>query len=513
MQVKNQPNETQWQHVAAFFASELFAEVQCQALFADSKTFADAIPKQPWPSIDKAYQQWKKQGDGDLRHFVLQHFNLPEDVTVATSTAAASLNSYIQHSWSRLTRCADRPNAGSLIPLAHPYLVPGGRFREIYYWDSYFSALGLLQAGHEALVQAMIENFIAMQTQLGCIPNGNRYYYRTRSQPPVLALLVAEMLERRPSSQRLAHYYRGLQQEYAFWMQGTEQLQQCEQHLRVVKMPCGAVLNRYYDSCTRPRPESFREDIALAQHLPASARAQFYQDLRAACESGWDFSSRWLADPQQLNSIRTTQLVPVDLNAFLFNLERQLATMARALGEPQACAIYADAAEQRREAMHKYLWHAPSQLFMDWHLPTQQVSQVRSLASVVPLFVGLATPAQAQAVARALQTEFLHRGGLVTTCEITGQQWDAPNGWAPLQWMAVAGLQRYQHTALARTIAQRWCDNVEAYFQQHGVVLEKYDVCQPDNKAGGGEYEVQLGFGWTNGVVMAMQALLAQTAE
>ena len=504
----------QWrQDAELFLASELFARVQCQPLFPDSKTFADAVPNKPWADISQAFEWWKTHGNGDLLAFVQQHFILPQHAELKAEHGSQSLASYIAESWARLTRPADSAGAGSLIPLPHPYLVPGGRFREIYYWDSYFSALGLVHAGKHQLVRDMLENFIAIQAQMGCIPNGNRLYYRSRSQPPVLALLVEMVLAQDASPDLLVRCYGALQAEYAFWMRGGDQLSPGQQRYRVVKMPCGAVLNRYYDESMSPRPESYREDIELAEHLAPSARGQFYQDLRAACESGWDFSSRWLADPYRLDSIQTTAVVPVDLNAFMFNLERQLATLAEALHYPDQQRLFQQASEQRRQAIYQYLWHPDSQFFMDWHVPSQGHTKARSLAAVVPLFVGLATRVQACAVADALKSEFLRSGGLVTTGEQTGQQWDAPNGWAPLQWMAVAGLKHYGFDDLACDIARRWCDNVEHYFQQQGVVLEKYDVCQPANKAGGGEYEVQLGFGWTNGVVVAMQALLAQSTE
>jgi alpha,alpha-trehalase len=249
-------------------------------------------------------------------------------------------------------------------------------------------------------------------------------------------------------------------------------------------MPDGALLNRFWDDRDGPRDESWAEDLAIGRKLG--------RELRAAAESGWDFSSRWLGDGATLATIRTTRLVPCDLNALLYGMERELG-LARA-------------AEQRSAAMTCWLWHEDDGRFGDWDIDAGRINPGLTAATTVPLFTGAAVQAQADRVAATISARLLGAGGLRTTSAVTGQQWDAPNGWAPLQWFAIVGLRRYGHTALAGTIAARWIATVEAAWRETGLLFEKYDVEQ-GGRGDGGEYAPQTGFGWTNGVTSAILKL------
>jgi alpha,alpha-trehalase len=195
-----------------------------------------------------------------------------------------------------------------------------------------------------------------------------------------------------------------------------------------------------------------------------------------------------------LSSIRTTAIVPVDLNAFLYGLETALA----ASGDPDAATVAAQA-DRRRAAMHKHLWNATDGYFADFDLELDCLRPLPSAAALAPLLAGLATADQAEATARFTRDRLLAPGGLRSTLVNSGQQWDSPNGWAPLQWIAVAGLRRYGHEALANEIARRWISTVEATYARTGLLYEKYNVETPAIGYGG-EYEPQVGFGWTNGV-------------
>lgn len=483
------------QDALAFFQSQLFHDVQMAALFPDSKTFADAIGKRPLADICARYEQEVKTHNFDLNAFVDRHFEIPELPDLSTAEHL-HVDHYVQVMWQVLQRTPDQPNWDSLIPLEHNYLVPGGRFREIYYWDSYFTALGLCSAGYQHHAVSMLENFLALQKHVGCIPNGNRAYYHSRSQPPVLVLLY-DLLREDLAADQNARAIQGLENEYQFWMRH-----------RSVRLPDGSVLNRYYDTDATPRPESYKEDVQATAHLGPQQRNDFMRHIRAACESGWDFSSRWLRDANDFSSLCTTDIVPVDLNALLYHLELRLSELSQDVMQRQQ---FADAAERRKLAIQKHLYCDERGFYFDYNMRISQQTKVWSLAGVTPLFVGLAEPEQATAVAQQLETQFLRVGGLVTTLTETEQQWDAPNGWAPLQWFAVRGLQHYGHNQLARQIMNRWNDLVQRYFRDHRVVLEKYDVCNPANRASGGEYEVQLGFGWTNGVYRAFLDELSST--
>ena len=491
-----------WQDSLSFFQSDLFKDVQMAQLFPDSKTFADAVVKTDIASTLQAYDracQLAKQNNTqvDLLAFVQTHFDIPSSDNETSNTSFKSVSHYIENMWDVLTRTPDTQHNDSLIALSRPYIVPGGRFREIYYWDSYFTALGLMDAGRIDMAINMLENFVDILLEVGCIPNGNRAYYYSRSQPPILALFY-QLLEAHLSPQQKKYAVEGMKKEYAFWMQYNE-----VSPLRVITMPCGAVLNRYFDTEATPRPESYREDIETAETIGAD-KAAFYQNVRAACESGWDFSSRWLEDPNQLASIRTTEIIPVDLNALLVTLENTLANVT----EGNEKARYKVAATRRVEAINTYLYSETKKGYFDYHYPTDTQTSVVSAAMTVPLFVGIADKHQAQVVEATLGEHLLQAGGLVTTAITTSQQWDAPNGWAPLQLFAVEGLRNYGFERMATSIMRRFCTTIEDTFLQSGVLLEKYNVCEPTVKAGGGEYEVQLGFGWTNGVYTRFQTYL-----
>lgn len=490
----------------SFFDSELFKAVQISGLFPDSKTFADAIPKVPFSDIIKQYKFDKKNNTCfDLKLFIENFFDIPEYKNILITGSKVGIDEHINTLWQRLTKPADREVNGSLLALKSAYVVPGGRFREIYYWDSYFSALGLVKSKQSILVESMLNNFLDLQAHYGCIPNGNRSYYLSRSQPPILGLMVELLLPfKKDKVAFLVNTIKGIEAEYNFWMCGQELLSdESSAYKRVVKMPDGSFLNRYWDENTSPRPESYREDIELLQESKPTDSKAFYRNIRAACESGWDFSSRWLSDDNSLSSIRTTKILPIDLNCLLYKQEMLLSHYYETLNENEKSTIYLNYATTRKKSINHYLWSEKDHFFMDYDLDLQGHSIVKSLAGVLPLFVELANSKQAEQVSIIIEKDFLQKGGLTTTLNNTSQQWDAPNGWAPLHWFAVQGLLQYQHKTLADTIKQRWLNTVELYFEQTGKLMEKYNVCQQNDKAGGGEYDVQEGFGWTNGVYQA----------
>ncbi|KTF13058.1 trehalase family glycosidase [Pseudoalteromonas sp. H105] len=496
-----------------FLQSQLFLDVQLAAIFDDSKTFSDAIAKQSWQAACEHYLQVRPLDKQQLTEFVAQHFTLESTDIALESSQSHNAKTYIAQLWPKLHRPADEVKSSSLLPLKHSYIVPGGRFQEIYYWDSYFTSLGLQDINDLDSIEAMLFNFIDLQARNGCIPNGNRLYYSSRSQPPVMALMV-DLLWQAKYCQKadfkwLARCVEALEEEYAFWMIGSDLLSKQTPALRrIAQMECGARLNRYWDDVARPRPESLREDLEDAAVLPESQRARYYQHIRAACESGWDFSSRWLADSHSLISICTTDIIPVDLNCLLYNLENLLGRYCKVLNYNEKQHQYERLAALRLEAINRYLYDEKVGFYVDYNYGKACQSPVLSLASVVPLFVKCASDQQAQQVKTKLMTDFLKAGGLVTTLNETAQQWDSPNGWAPLHWFAVKGLQHYHFDDDAKIIMTRWLNTIESGFSKDGCLLEKYDVCNVNNRAGGGEYTVQQGFGWTNGVTSRFYQLL-----
>ncbi|MBV8042618.1 alpha,alpha-trehalase [Pluralibacter sp.] len=486
----------------------LFSDVQSAKLFPDQKTFADAVPRSDPLMILADYRMQQHQYSFDLRHFVDVNFILPKEKEKYVPPAGQSLREHINSLWPVLTRTTDSPAKwDSLLPLPKPYVVPGGRFREVYYWDSYFTMLGLAESGRWDDVEDMVANFAWEIDTWGHIPNGNRSYYLSRSQPPFFALMV-ELLASRDGDAALKKYLPQMEKEHAYWMDGLEALSPGKAGKRVVKMDDGAVLNRYWDDEDTPRPESWLDDINTAKSNPDRPATDIYRDLRSAAASGWDFSSRWMDDPQKLSTLRTTSIVPVDLNALMFKMEKMIAQASKASGDAGKATQYDQLAAARQKAMEKYLWNDKEGWYADYDLKLRKVRDPLTAAAMFPLFVNAASKDRADKVAAATQAHLLKPGGLATTTVSSGQQWDAPNGWAPLQWVAVEGLQNYGNDKAAMDISWHFLTNVQHTYDREKKLVEKYDVSTTGTGGGGGEYPLQDGFGWTNGVTLKMLDLI-----
>jgi alpha,alpha-trehalase len=476
----------------------LFHEVQMARVFPDGKTFADCTPRFPVADILKKYETTRVQPDFDLKKFVIENFDPP----VAHSSGFKSDTSrtpgeHIQALWPVLTRQADAASAGTLLPLPHPYVVPGGRFGEVYYWDSYFTMLGLQAAGRRDLIEHMVSNFAYLIDTYGHIPNGNRSYYLSRSQPPFFSLMVQllddmETQAQVPPDQRaLARFLPHLEKEYQFWMDGATGLSAPKPaHRRVVRLPDGTVLNRYFDDLPAPRPESYREDVETAATAFAADRpkADTYLDIKAGAESGWDFSSRWGVGTD-LQGIATTSIAPIDLNCLMWHLERTLAFGFERKKDATQQRRYEQLAAARKAAIERLFFNPdPRQpYFEDVRWATGERTGVVSVAGAYPLFFGIASEAAGQQSCATLLKTLLRPGGLVCTPNHTGQQWDAPNGWAPLQWVGIVGLRRYGLEAEANDLKNRWTKLNSDVYRRTGKMLEKYNVENLSLEAGGGE--------------------------
>jgi alpha,alpha-trehalase len=484
---------------------DLFKDVQLKKAMGDNKTFVDMVPQYKPDVILKKYTVLKKKDSASLQAFVLANFYLPSTPTVNV-TEDLSLNQHLTELWNTLTRKADTMRKySSLLPLPDSYIVPGGRFREIYYWDSYFTMQGLAVSNRYDLIEDMLDNFKFLIDKYGHIPNGNRNYYLSRSQPPFFALMV-ELLHQKKGDAVYKKYLAAMEKEYAFWMDGANKLKGSVANRRVVKMPDGSVLNRYYDDNNAPRQESYAQDVTTSKEYKNKDRNAFV-NLRAGAESGWDFSSRWFEDTLHLNTIETTDIVPVDLNSLLYKYENILSHAAKAAGQETKSNSFHQKGEKRKAALLKYCWNNDLQYFFDYDFKQKQTTNKWSLAGAMPLFSDAATDAQAAAVKKTIQEKFLKDGGVVTTIYNTGQQWDAPNGWAPLQFITVKGLINYGHHDLAKTIGERWMEVNEKVFKSTGKMLEKYNVEDTSLESGGGEYPTQDGFGWSNGVYLKFYQL------
>ena len=487
----------------------LYRAVELGSIFPDSKTFPDMIPGTSPAQILADYDVAKKTPRFNLTNFVSQYFSgpAPAGPTINPAAAGQSLLNYIDSLWPMLRESATSvPAYSTLLPLPYPYVVPGGRFREVYYWDSYFTMLGLEQTGNHDLAINMLNDFAFEIGQYGHIPNGNRSYYLSRSQPPFFSLMV-ELIAQTDGDPTYVKYLEALQAEYNYWMEGETEALPGRSDRHVVRLLDGTVLNRYWDERKAPRDESYAEDVQTASQSVRPA-PEVWRDLRAAAESGWDFSSRWLADGKSLATIRTIALLPPDLNSLLVHLEQTLCKGYKLAGNQNLAGEYAQRADRRIEAIKRFMWDTEDGVFTDYLWRKGLTTRNITAATLYPLFLKIASSEQADAVAETASTKLLQIGGLATTLTNSGQQWDQPNGWAPLQWIAVTGLRNYGFPDIAHQVATRWVGENIAVYRKEAKLVEKYDVLSPDgNEGGGGEYATQVGFGWTNGVLLALGAL------
>jgi alpha,alpha-trehalase len=491
---------------------ELFERVQMERVYPDGKSFVDALPVKAPEQVLADYREQSKRPDFDLRKFIETHFMPPPAAGAEYhSVPGQDVREHIDALWRVLERKPeDQRPYSSRLALPHRYVVPGGRFNEIYYWDSYFTMLGLEESGRHDLTVSMLDNFAWLIDQFGHVPNGNRSYYLSRSQPPFFAAMV-ELVAQRDGDATYRKYLPQLRREHEFWMEGAATLAPGSAHRRVVKLRDGTLLNRYWDDRDTPREESYREDVETAR---ASGRppAEVYRNLRAAAESGWDFGSRWLADGKTLETIHTTDFLPPDLNSLLYQLEMTLAKACSLSGDAACANDMRTRATTRKAAVERTLWNSAVGAFTDYDWRARKSSDRVSCATLYPLYFKLSNQERARTIAETVRAKLLQPHGLATTTANTGQQWDAPNGWAPLEWIAIGGLRNYDQEALAGTIAQRWVAKNLQVYRSTGKLVEKYDVTG-SAAGGGGEYPLQDGFGWTNGVLRKLLALYPRLAD
>jgi alpha,alpha-trehalase len=408
-----------------------------------------------------------------------------------------------------------------LLHLVNPYVVPGGRFNEMYGWDSYFIIRGLLADGHADVAKGMVENFFYEIENYGSILNANRTYYLTRSQPPfltsmILAVYEAESDRTRRDSKWLARAYDFAQRDYAQWVAAPH-------------LAGDTGLSRYFDRGIGPAPEVLKEPESYyrgvasymvehpAEGAPylntlADKRAAhegptfdlcgtlvaltpgYYQGDRGTRESGFDVSFRF--GPY---SGSTQDYAPVCLNSLLFKTENDLATIAAALGKPDDAAKWRRKSEARRKLVHRYLWDPKRGKYFDFNTATDTLSTYEYATTFYPLWAGLASKSQAKAVMQNL-SRFRRPGGLVMSEKETQLQWDAPFGWAPIQLLACEGMRHYGYATEADQVSYDFLTMVIENFARDGTIREKYNVVTRDSRinAQQGYHQNVIGFGWTN---------------
>jgi alpha,alpha-trehalase len=471
------------------------------------------------------------------------------EIPSAVATAREQCNVEILHLSRKITHIGDVSVAEipveGLLYLPNRYVVPGGRFNEMYGWDSYFILLGLVKDGRTELAKGMVENFFFEIENYGAILNANRTYFFTRSQPPFLTSMIREVYEH-PSGKQLpkawlAKAYSYAQRDYDLWTSPTHRAGDtglARYHdIGDGPVPEMADDSGYYPDVIRwllAHPDVPTDYLVEAPDDPTSAEAAtlaktscdikaskvcarahvnghrltagFYRGDRAMRESGFDASFRF--GPF---SGSTTDYAPICLNSLLYKYERDMAHFAALLGHPAEAAEWQHRAAARQAAINKYLWNPTQGIFYDYNFVTQKQSPYNYLTTFYPLWAELATPQQATAL-RSHLSLFEHEGGLAMSDTNSGTQWDLPFGWAPTTWLATKGLQQYGFTEDASRIAKEFSQTVLQNFQNDGTIREKYNVVSGSaNVAVATGYKSNVvGFGWTNGVYLQMHDLLTR---
>ncbi|XP_020583130.1 probable trehalase [Phalaenopsis equestris] len=425
--------------------------------------------------------------------------------------------------WKNLSRRVSEnvkkyPDRHTLLPLPEPVIIPGSRFKEVYYWDSYWIIRGLLTSKMYDTAKAVANNLLWLVDIYGHVLNGARTYYANRSQPPLLSSMVREIYSRTGDLEFVRKSLPSLIKEHSFWISGSHKVAIRDHHGHEHS------LSRYYARWNKPRPESATIDVESASiFLNDSDKEVFYREVASAAETGWDFSSRWLSDPLDKSTVSTTSIIPVDLNTYLYKVELDITFFAQKLGDFEIAEKFLQASRARQLAMRSILWNAEMNQWLDYWLRPGDCEDVHQFeagnqndrifaSNFIPVWNWRHTSGEDRTMVESILESFQDSGllkpaGISTSLSISGQQWDFPNGWSPLQHMIIEGFSNSGSKAariLAEDIAVRWIRTNFAAYNTTGAMHEKYDVEGCGMVGAGGEYAPQTGFGWSNGVVLAL---------
>ncbi|HKS42518.1 MAG TPA: trehalase family glycosidase [Blastocatellia bacterium] len=411
-----------------------------------------------------------------------------------------------------------------LLYLPNPYVVPGGRFNEMYGWDSYFIQVGLLRDGEIELAKNMIDNFLYQVENYGKVLNANRTYYLTRSQPPFLTQMILGVYRKTKDMNWLKSTVPSIEKCYRFWTS--------EPHLTAQ-----TGLSRYYDFGDGPAPEVISDerdkqgrthydrvkeyyrshevtDYDLSQYYDKGKDQLtdlFYKGDRSMRESGFDPSNRF----GQFN-VDIIHYDPVCLNSLLCEMEQETAEILTLVGRAADAAVWKQKAEERRLKINRLMWDERDGLYYDYNFVGKSVRRYPFVTTFYPLWAGIADRKQAARVVANLHL-FERAGGLQTSTNASGNQWDAPFGWAPMQLIAIKGLRRYGYAKEADRITVNFLSMILKDFIEHNTIVEKYDVERRTSQLGAGikfGYETNvIGFGWTNAAFTELYAELPESEK
>jgi alpha,alpha-trehalase len=539
---------------ALFFLFAICASVPTQAQAAPGKDAKGLKPildyiSSGWDTLTRSMSDCKSIVDPKITAQSVLYLpkEMPEPASV--QTLSKNCNVRVEHLPMEIHRLGEVATSNidppGLLYLPHKYVVPGGRFNEMYGWDSYFIVRGLLQSGRVELARGMVDNFFFEIEHYGAMLNANRTYYLTRSQPPFLSSMfvdVYEATQKQPGAKEekawLEQAYADLSKDHEMWTH--------EPHLAG-----DTGLSRYYDFGEGPPPEAVKDETGFYRkvaeyfflhpeqadhylveaepgteqqaagaaytlqvcdaattmaHAECEPPSQFklskdyYKGDRSMRESGFDVSFRFGAF-----SSATHHYAPVCLNTLLYKTEKDLEQISHWLGRVDDAERWSKRAEERKKLITKYLWNQDQGLFFDFNFVTKEMSDYKYASTFYPLWAGLATPEQAKAVASNLKV-FEQPGGLPMSTVESGAQWDLPYGWGNIEMLAIEGLRRYGDRADADRVSYDFLSNVAENFRRDGEIREKYNVVTKSSEAHAelGYHMNVVGFGWTNAAFLEL---------
>ncbi|XAR55174.1 Alpha,alpha-trehalase [Bertholletia excelsa] len=489
------------------FDPKLYVDLSLKFSLSSTKEAFEKLPKTANGSVTKSdldgfINSYLNDAEADVEYKVPVDF-VPEPEGFLPEVESPKMRAWalqVHSLWKNLSRkVADgvfhREGFHTLLPLPKPVIIPGSRFREVNYWDSYWVIRGLLASKMYETAKGIVTNLVSLLDKYGHVLNAARLYYINRSQPPLLSSMIDEIYTRTGDKEFANKYLGALIKEHQFW--------NSEIHRVGIHDAKGRShsLNRCYARWNKPRPESGTTDKATASKLSNANAKQL--------------------NSSDLTTLATTSIIPVDLNSYILKMELDIAFLANATGYPTTAVHYLKAAQARKRAINSIFSNEKMGQWVDYWLSNKSkckdgqswkaTNQNHNIfaSNFVPLWIKLFN-SDTKLVEKVMQSfqksGLLHAAGIATSLTNSGQQWDFPNGWAPLQHMIVEGLARSgskEARALAESIAVGWIRTNYVAFKKSGVMHEKYDVEKCGEFGGGGEYVPQTGFGWSNGVVLA----------
>ncbi|XP_050431937.1 trehalase-like isoform X2 [Adelges cooleyi] len=509
------------------------------SLYPKSRTFLLKKLKYTESEILKKYENLKQNNlyqvpsNTTLKQFINENFedgNELEEWTPTDFTKNPSIITKIRdqnykqwtHSLNQIWKTLSRkikddvkihPDKYSLIWVPNGFVIPGGIFEELYYWDTYWIVKGLLLCDMKKTARGVIDNLVSMVHRYGFMPNGSRVYYLNRTQPPMLILMVLSYYRATNDFEYVKSILPELENEFKFWLDNRM--------ITFFKDRKPYRMARYYAPSKGPRPETYRNDYIEAQTFRTEEeKNKFYINVKSAAESGWDFSSRWYITPNgtsfgHLSDIATSNIIPVDLNSILQTNAVTLSSWFYQTGDYSKADKYRAIAYVFLKSIQDVMWRADKGTWFDWDTINNKSREYFYASNFVPLWTGsfrMPRKTVSRAVLKYLKDHKIIESdysvkfyGIPTSMYLSKKRWDYPNAWPPLQAFLIQGLDRTQRKLaqkVATSMAKIWLHSNYKGFAEKSMMFKKYDVLVEGENGDDGEISPQIGFGWTNGVVL-----------